>query len=128
MVKLRKHIIHKFEQPEYRSRTLRNRKLSTPSDYDRRIDEKLVNAGFFHISQIRGKLTSQSTLISALVERWDPVPGPSTPMEAGTKYDLRTENSRRSPNRFTPSGWSTKNLKKGASRIYKNAKDRLKKN
>ncbi|MED6141893.1 hypothetical protein PIB30_107968, partial [Stylosanthes scabra] len=53
-----------------RSRTLRSRKLSTPSDYDRRIDEKLVNAGFFHISQIRGKLTSQSTLISALVERW----------------------------------------------------------
>ncbi|MED6172246.1 hypothetical protein PIB30_048293 [Stylosanthes scabra] len=46
--------------------------------------------------------------------------GPSTPTEAGTRYDLRTENSRRSPNRFTPSGWSTKNLKKGASRIYKN--------
>ncbi|MED6201382.1 hypothetical protein PIB30_094398 [Stylosanthes scabra] len=54
--------------------------------------------------------------------------GPSTPIEAGTRYDLRTENSRRSPNRFTPSGWSTKNLKKGASRIYKNTKDRLKKN
>ncbi|MED6112194.1 hypothetical protein PIB30_059475 [Stylosanthes scabra] len=53
--------------------------------------------------------------------------GPSTPTEAGTTYDLRTENSRRSPNRFTPSGWSAKNLKKGASRIYKNAKDRLKK-
>ncbi|MED6164160.1 hypothetical protein PIB30_086998 [Stylosanthes scabra] len=53
--------------------------------------------------------------------------GPSTPTEAGTRYDLRTENSQRSPNRFTPSGWSTKNLKKGASRIYKNAKDRLKK-
>ncbi|MED6123019.1 hypothetical protein PIB30_045361 [Stylosanthes scabra] len=29
--------------------------------------------------------------------------GPSTPTEAGTRYDLRTENSRRSPNRFTPS-------------------------
>ncbi|MED6156045.1 hypothetical protein PIB30_010966 [Stylosanthes scabra] len=54
--------------------------------------------------------------------------GPSTPTEAGTRYDLRTENFRRSPNRFTPSGWSTKNLKKGVSRIYKNAKDRLKKN
>ncbi|MED6219519.1 hypothetical protein PIB30_036500 [Stylosanthes scabra] len=54
--------------------------------------------------------------------------GPSTPTEAGTRYDLRTENSRRSPNRFTPSGWSIKNLKKGASRIYKIAKDHLKKN
>ncbi|MED6138291.1 hypothetical protein PIB30_072913, partial [Stylosanthes scabra] len=54
--------------------------------------------------------------------------GPSTPTEAGTRYDLRTENSRCGPNRFTPSGWSTKNLKKGASRIYKNVKDRLKKN
>ncbi|MED6223459.1 hypothetical protein PIB30_074116, partial [Stylosanthes scabra] len=57
-----------------RSRTLRSKKLSTPSDYDQRIDEKLVNAGFFHISQIRGKLTSQSTLISALVERWSLLP------------------------------------------------------
>ncbi|MED6164949.1 hypothetical protein PIB30_095037 [Stylosanthes scabra] len=53
--------------------------------------------------------------------------GPSTPTEAGTGYDLRTENSRRSPNHFTPSGWSTKNLKKGASRIYKIAKDHLRK-
>ncbi|MED6175059.1 hypothetical protein PIB30_074912 [Stylosanthes scabra] len=53
---------------------------------------------------------------------------PSTPTEAGTRYDLRTEKSRHSPNRFTPSGWSTKNLKKGASRIYKIAKDHLKKN
>ncbi|MED6166587.1 hypothetical protein PIB30_110766, partial [Stylosanthes scabra] len=53
--------------------------------------------------------------------------GPSTPTEAGTGYDLRTENSRRSPNRFTPSGWSAKNLKKGASRIYKIAKDHLRK-
>ncbi|MED6171942.1 hypothetical protein PIB30_045635 [Stylosanthes scabra] len=26
----------------------------TPSDYDRRIDEKLINAGLYHISQIRG--------------------------------------------------------------------------
>ncbi|MED6187875.1 hypothetical protein PIB30_080657 [Stylosanthes scabra] len=55
MVKLRKHIIKKFNNPDYRSRTLRSRKLSTPSDYDRRIDEKLVNAGFFHISQVRGQ-------------------------------------------------------------------------
>ncbi|MED6146231.1 hypothetical protein PIB30_032609 [Stylosanthes scabra] len=54
--------------------------------------------------------------------------GPSTPTEAGTRYDLRPENSRRSPNRFTPSSWSPKNLKKGASRIYKIAKDHLKKN
>ncbi|MED6141439.1 hypothetical protein PIB30_103415 [Stylosanthes scabra] len=54
--------------------------------------------------------------------------GPSTPTEAGTRYELRTENSRCSPNRFTPSGWSPKILKKGASRIYKIAKDHLKKN
>ncbi|MED6211357.1 hypothetical protein PIB30_072956 [Stylosanthes scabra] len=54
--------------------------------------------------------------------------GPSTPTKAGTRYDLRTENSRRSPNRFTPSGWSPKNLKKGASRTYKIAKNHLEKN
>ncbi|MED6168069.1 hypothetical protein PIB30_008728 [Stylosanthes scabra] len=32
----------------------------------------------------------------------------STPNLAGKGYDLRTEHSRRSPKRFTPSGWSTK--------------------
>ncbi|MED6121827.1 hypothetical protein PIB30_033750 [Stylosanthes scabra] len=42
-------------------------------------------------------------------------------------YDLRTEHSRRNPNRFTLSGWSTKDLKKGASRLVKNVKDRFKK-
>ncbi|MED6108373.1 hypothetical protein PIB30_023289 [Stylosanthes scabra] len=45
----------------------------------------------------------------------DRAAGGSTPKEAGKRYDLRTENSRRNPNRFTPSGWSTKDLKKGAS-------------
>ncbi|MED6153648.1 hypothetical protein PIB30_104177 [Stylosanthes scabra] len=35
-------------------------------------------------------------------------------------YDLRTEHSRRSPKRFTPSGWSTKALKQGASGVVKN--------
>ncbi|MED6224314.1 hypothetical protein PIB30_082786 [Stylosanthes scabra] len=51
----------------------------------------------------------------------------STPKVAEKRYDLRTERSRRNPNRFTPSGWSTKDLKKGASRMVKNVKDRFKK-
>ncbi|MED6163747.1 hypothetical protein PIB30_083014 [Stylosanthes scabra] len=53
--------------------------------------------------------------------------GSSTPKDVGTRYDLRIENSRHSPNRFTPSGWSTKDLKKGVSQLYKNVKDRVKK-
>ncbi|MED6125033.1 hypothetical protein PIB30_064607 [Stylosanthes scabra] len=57
----------------------------------------------------------------------DSAAGSSTPKDAGTRYELRTENSRHSPNRFTPSGWSTKGLKKGVSRLYKNVKDRVKK-
>ncbi|MED6157548.1 hypothetical protein PIB30_024096 [Stylosanthes scabra] len=44
----------------------------------------------------------------------------STPKLTGKGYDLRTEHSRRSPNRFTPSGWSTKALKQGASGVVKN--------
>ncbi|MED6173799.1 hypothetical protein PIB30_063040 [Stylosanthes scabra] len=56
----------------------------------------------------------------------DSAAGSSIPKDAGTKYDLRTANSRRSPNRFTPPGLSTKELKKGVSRIYKNVKDRVK--
>ncbi|MED6133173.1 hypothetical protein PIB30_026098 [Stylosanthes scabra] len=44
----------------------------------------------------------------------------STPKLAGKGYDLRTEHSRRSPNRFTPSGLSTKALKQGASGVVKN--------
>ncbi|MED6172315.1 hypothetical protein PIB30_048921 [Stylosanthes scabra] len=44
----------------------------------------------------------------------------STPKLAGKGYDLRTEHSRRSPNRFTPLGWSTKALKQGASGVVKN--------
>ncbi|MED6143908.1 hypothetical protein PIB30_010265 [Stylosanthes scabra] len=44
----------------------------------------------------------------------------STPKLAGKGYDLRTEHSQRSPNRFTPSGWSTKALKQGASGVVKN--------
>ncbi|MED6193937.1 hypothetical protein PIB30_023954 [Stylosanthes scabra] len=44
----------------------------------------------------------------------------STPNLAGKGYDLRTEHSRRSPKRFTPSGWSTKALKQGASGVVKN--------
>ncbi|MED6209416.1 hypothetical protein PIB30_054479 [Stylosanthes scabra] len=57
----------------------------------------------------------------------DNAAGSSASKDAGTRYELRTENSRHSPNRFTPSGWSTKGLKKGVSRLYKNVKDRLKK-
>ncbi|MED6152383.1 hypothetical protein PIB30_091544 [Stylosanthes scabra] len=57
----------------------------------------------------------------------DSATGSSTPKDAETRYDLRTENSRHSPNRFTPSGWSKKDLKKGISRLYKNVKDRVKK-
>ncbi|MED6205481.1 hypothetical protein PIB30_018083 [Stylosanthes scabra] len=57
----------------------------------------------------------------------DSVAGSSTPKDAGTRYELRTENSRHSLNRFTPSGWSTKDLKKGVSRLYKNVNDRVKK-
>ncbi|MED6203963.1 hypothetical protein PIB30_004549 [Stylosanthes scabra] len=44
----------------------------------------------------------------------------SIPKLAGKRYNLRTEHSRRSPNRFTPSGWSTKALKQGASGVVKN--------
>ncbi|MED6120246.1 hypothetical protein PIB30_019229 [Stylosanthes scabra] len=44
----------------------------------------------------------------------------STPKLAGKGYDLRTEHSRCSPKRFTPSGWSTKALKQGASGVAKN--------
>ncbi|MED6132062.1 hypothetical protein PIB30_015635 [Stylosanthes scabra] len=44
----------------------------------------------------------------------------STPKLAGKGYDLRTEHSRRSPKKFTPSGWSTKALKQGASGVVKN--------
>ncbi|MED6138705.1 hypothetical protein PIB30_076968 [Stylosanthes scabra] len=33
----------------------------------------------------------------------DSAAGSSTPKDAGTRYELRTENSRHSPNRFTPS-------------------------
>ncbi|MED6203899.1 hypothetical protein PIB30_003637 [Stylosanthes scabra] len=43
----------------------------------------------------------------------------SRPKVTGKEYDLRTEHSRRNPNRFTPSGWSTKDLKKGTSRMVK---------
>ncbi|MED6203802.1 hypothetical protein PIB30_003094 [Stylosanthes scabra] len=53
--------------------------------------------------------------------------GASTTKVAGKGYDLRTEHSRRNLNRFTPSGWSTKDLKKGASRVVKNVKNRFKK-
>ncbi|MED6132421.1 hypothetical protein PIB30_018811 [Stylosanthes scabra] len=51
----------------------------------------------------------------------------STPKAKGKAYDLRTEHSRRNPNRFTPSGWSAKDLKKGASRALNNVNDRFKK-
>ncbi|MED6212761.1 hypothetical protein PIB30_086653 [Stylosanthes scabra] len=44
----------------------------------------------------------------------------STPKLARKGYDLRNEHSRRSPNRFTSSGWSTKALKQGASGVVKN--------
>ncbi|MED6107494.1 hypothetical protein PIB30_014591 [Stylosanthes scabra] len=44
----------------------------------------------------------------------------STPKLAGKGYDMRTEHSQRSPNRFTPSGWSTKALKQGAFGVVKN--------
>ncbi|MED6175742.1 hypothetical protein PIB30_081191 [Stylosanthes scabra] len=57
----------------------------------------------------------------------DSATGSSTSKDAGTRYDLRTENSRHSPSRFTPSGWSKKDLNKGVSRLYKNVKDRVKK-
>ncbi|MED6173149.1 hypothetical protein PIB30_056548 [Stylosanthes scabra] len=57
----------------------------------------------------------------------DSAAGSSTPKDAGTRYELRIENSRHSPNRFTPSDWSTKGLKKGVSRLYKNVNDRVKK-
>ncbi|MED6139239.1 hypothetical protein PIB30_081921 [Stylosanthes scabra] len=51
----------------------------------------------------------------------------STPKVAGKGYDLRTKHSRCDPNRFTPSGWSTKVLKKRASQVVNNVKDRFKK-
>ncbi|MED6161020.1 hypothetical protein PIB30_056819 [Stylosanthes scabra] len=57
----------------------------------------------------------------------DSAAGSSTQKDAGMRYELRTENSRHSPNRFTPSGWLIKGLKKGVSRLYKNVKDRVKK-
>ncbi|MED6136549.1 hypothetical protein PIB30_057033 [Stylosanthes scabra] len=57
----------------------------------------------------------------------DSAAGSSTSNDVGMRYELRTENSRHSPNRFTPSDWSTKDLKKGASRLYKNVKVRVKK-
>ncbi|MED6183272.1 hypothetical protein PIB30_036351, partial [Stylosanthes scabra] len=44
----------------------------------------------------------------------------STPKLAGKGYDLRIEHSRRSTKRFTPSSWSTKALKEGASGVVKN--------
>ncbi|MED6205758.1 hypothetical protein PIB30_020727 [Stylosanthes scabra] len=51
----------------------------------------------------------------------------STPKLVGKGYDLRTEYSRRNPNRFTPSGWSTKGLKQGASGMVKNVSNFFKK-
>ncbi|MED6112023.1 hypothetical protein PIB30_057820 [Stylosanthes scabra] len=52
----------------------------------------------------------------------------STPKCAGKGYDLRTEHFRRSPKRFTPSGWSTKALKQGASGVVKNVSNLFSKN
>ncbi|MED6137512.1 hypothetical protein PIB30_065648 [Stylosanthes scabra] len=52
----------------------------------------------------------------------------STPKCAGKGYDLRTEHSRRSPKRFTPSGWSTKALKQGAFGVVKNVSNLFSKN
>ncbi|MED6158931.1 hypothetical protein PIB30_037570 [Stylosanthes scabra] len=52
----------------------------------------------------------------------------STPKCAGKGYDLRTKHSRRSPKRFTSSGWSTKALKQGASGVVKNVSNLFSKN
>ncbi|MED6190049.1 hypothetical protein PIB30_101921, partial [Stylosanthes scabra] len=57
----------------------------------------------------------------------DSAAGSSTPKDAGMRYDLRTKTTRHSPNQLTPSGWCTKDLKKGVSRLHKNVKDRVKK-
>ncbi|QHN83040.1 uncharacterized protein DS421_20g701130 [Arachis hypogaea] len=65
------HIVEYLDRPPYNSRDLGSRYLHQDV-YDPRVEIELRDSGFYHISQILGKLTLHNTLINALIERWRP--------------------------------------------------------
>ncbi|QHO01389.1 uncharacterized protein DS421_13g414610 [Arachis hypogaea] len=65
------HIVEYLDRPPYNSRDLGSRYLHQDV-YDPRVEIELRDSGFYHISQILGKLTLHNALINALIERWRP--------------------------------------------------------